>query len=576
MPVALSNTAKEVREYLKESLSSLKRILAYVMVFSFFINLLMLVAPIYMLQVFDRVLTSKSEDTLMYLTLIAAFAISIYAFLEIIRSAVMIKSSAWISERLSGPVLLPCPEEMINGKTYGSQSVRDIAQIRQFFSSHSTFSFFDVPWTPLYILVIFHIHSTLGWLSVIGALIIISLAVLNERFSRKFITESNSRAIANNKKIDVAFRNIDVIRAFGMMPRLIDAWGQDNRNVMKLHNLAHYITSAVNYTSRGVRFLLQIAILGAGAYYVIQYELTPGMMIAASIVMSRAMAPIEVSISSWNSLVTTQQAYHRLKQHMLGAEYYDQTVELPAPKGILEAQQLCYALPHTKELFIKNIQFKIKPGEILCIIGPTAAGKSTLAKLLVGVLKPTMGGVRLDGAEVYRWDREHFGRHVSYMPQAIELFPETVAKNISRLEEANDQDIIAAAKKAKAHDMILSLPNGYDTLIDIDVRLSGGQQQRIALARALFGDPKVVILDEPNASLDSQGELDLVKVLSELKAQNKTIAIVSHRPNILQVADTILLMEKGMMKNFGPKEQVFQHLKQMLQQAQNGSGHGHS
>ena len=566
------SAASEIEEYLAQTKQGLKTVVCYVFVISFFINGLMLTAPIYMLQVFDRVILSKSIDTLIYLTIIAIGALFLYAILETLRSFIMIKSGNWLANRLNKPALSPCAEEIIQGRKYGAQSIRDINQLKQFVSSSSTFSFFDAPWTPFYLMIVFLIHPILGWISTAGSLVIIVLAILNERVSRKAITDSNSLAMHNNKRLDVAFRNVDVIRAFGMMPDLIKIWQNDDAYSSGLMASSKKWSTIISFSSRLVRFIMQILILGSAAYLVIQNELTPGMMIASSIIMSRALAPIEQLIGTWNSLVLTQQAYERLNSHFVNAVYPGDTISLPEPKGILEIENLSYAPPQTHEMLIKHINFKLMPGEILGVIGPSAAGKTTLTKLLVGILHPSIGHVHLDGAESYDWDHTELGKHIGYLPQNIELFPESISKNIARMRDAKDEAIIQAAKLAKVHELILSFPEGYDTLVGEGSPLSGGQQQRIGFARALFGNPQLIVLDEPNSNLDIQGEADLISTLKLLKKSGKTIIIVAHRTGIIQLADKLLLMDKGTMHLYGAKDEVLNKLKSLSDRTLGGTG----
>lgn len=533
----------------------------YIAIFSFFINLLMLAAPIYMLQVYDRVISSRSQETLIYITIMAVTAIFVYALLEIVRGYIMIRVANWVGNRLNGPALLPVADEIILGRTYGAQCLRDINQIKQFLGSASTFSFFDAPWTPLYLLAVFMLHPILGWISTIGGVIIVFLAILNEKVSRKPITDSASIASLNNKRLEIATRNADVIRAFGMMETLIKIWREDNFKADTLASIAKRRSTIISFTTRFVRFVMQILMLGAGAHLVIQAEITAGMMIASSIIMSRALAPIEQMIGLWNGLILTQQAYAKLKEHLYNANYPTNSVSLPKPKGMLQVNNATYNIIETHKTIVKHVDFMLAPGKLLAVMGASGSGKTTLAKLIVGVLRPTLGNIRLDGAEIYDWDRSDIGKHIGYLPQNIEFFPDTIARNISRLQDVPDTEVIQAAKLAGVHQLILTLSDGYDTVYGDGCNLSGGQLQRIGLARALFGDPALIVLDEPNSNLDIEGEYRLSKILKQLKGMKKTVVIIAHRPQVIEIADNLLILDKGEVMLYGKKEEVLRKLR---------------
>lgn len=558
-----SKQPNELGKFLLMTFSHCKKYFISVGIFSFFINVLMLVAPLYMLQVFDRVLASGSYDTLIYLSIIALFALLILGVLDMVRNFVLVRVGNWIDQRLSINALQSVPEQVLKGYNYGAQCLKDVARIRGFLCGQGIYAFFDAPWTPLFIVIIYMLHPSLGTVALIGAVLLFSLAIINERFARKPLAQSAELEIRNQSQIDTAMRNTHVIQAMGMMPNLMSHWSKKNEELLQWQSLASRQSGVIMGLSKFVRMSLQISILGIGAYYVVQSIITPGAMIAASILLGRALAPIEQSMSSWKAMIQARQAYQRVKRHFFQSTISETLVSLPDPKGKLVFEEVSYLPVGQEKLVVKGISFVVQPGEAIGIIGPTAAGKSTLLSLLVGALQPTRGNVRLDSADVYSWERQDFGRHVGYLPQDIELFPGTVAQNIARMAEEVDSDaVIAASKLTNVHDMILHLPDGYDTKIGVDgVKLSGGQQQRIALARAVFGDPQVIVLDEANSNLDQAGDNAILKTLKQLKKQGKTLVIVTHRTQILDVVDKILVMEQGIIRFYDSKNVVLEQLK---------------
>lgn len=545
------------KTYLQETLEACKRVFIIIGVFSLFINTLLLATPIYMLQIFTRVLNNNRTETLIYLTAAVIFILIIYAALEVIRSFILIKTSAWLDQKLSIKALEPCADEIANGRIYGVRSLKDIIEIRNFLSGTLVFSFFDSPWVIIYILVLYLLHIAFGVIGTMGAILLFCLAVVNEVSTRKPIQEASGIASKNNQHIDSAVRNADAIQAMGMMQNLAKQWHNENQFVLALQEKASKVSSIIVSASKTIRFILQVLIFAVGAYLVITNVLTPGALIAASIIMSRALSPIEQSISSWKAMKSARAAYERLKVYFETADFPEKGTVLPKPKGIIKVEGLSMALPNTQKFFLKNISFTLTPGNTLGIIGPTAAGKSSLLRALAGVWKPQQGQVRLDGANVATWNREEVGQYIGYLPQDVELFQGTVAQNIARMGESSSEEIIKAAKLASVHEMILTLPEGYDTVIGPGYYvLSGGQQQRLALARAVFGDPCLIILDEPNSNLDQAGENALYKTILELKNQNKTIVVVAHRYGLINSADYLMILENGVITKFGAKNEV--------------------
>lgn len=541
-----------------------KKAFVFVGIFSFFINLLMLTVPIYMLQIFDRVLASYSPDTLLFLTIIAAFLIAIMASLSIARSFVMIKVSRWLDNRLSTDALLRGADEILSGRPYAMQSLRDISTLRQTISGAAILTLFDAPWVPIYLIVIFLLHPVLGIIATIGAIVLFTLAWINELATKFLLFRANMVAQANNQKMSISLRNSESIQAMGMLPQIIDSWFHTNEKVLNDQEAASRRASTILSISRFIRLFLQVLMLGVGAYFVIHDQLTAGMMIAGTILLSRALAPVEQAIGAWTQLSNAREAYLRLKAYLTQAATRPAQMELPEPVGKIQFEHVNYAPPGREKPILKKISFTLPAGETLAVIGPSAAGKTTLARLIIGAYQPNKGHVRLDGADVYTWERSAFGKYVGYLPQSVELFSGTIKDNIARMEkDADPEKISQAAILAGAHEMILQFPEGYDTdLADGGTKISGGQRQRIALARALYNEPKLIVLDEPNSSLDSAGEEALSRAIKQLKEKGSTIVVVSHRPNVLSVADRILLLMNGELKLYGPRDKVLERLKQ--------------
>ena len=528
-----------------------------VALFSFFINLLMLTVPIYMLQIFDRVIITRSIDTLIFLTLIAFSALLILALLEVARSQILIGISKWLDQSLSGAVL---DESLGLAASTGASSVeglRDLLNVRMFLTGPGIFPILDAPWTPTFIIIIFLMNPTLGWLSLLGAILLFLLGVSSEYFVRGRLLRSNECSIHAMREAEAAGRNADVIQAMGMSPSIVNRWHLNNDETLDLQGNASSISSYFTAGSKFWRQGLQLGILGLGAWLVLAGEITPGVMIAASILMARALAPVEQAIASWNSAISARSAYQRLKAVLTKKSPRVCGTELPRPKGNINVENITFVHHGRDDLALKNVSFEIEAGEALGLIGPTAAGKSTLASLLVGIRKPLNGHVRLDGADIENWAPDKVGRFVGYLPQKVELFPTSIKTNIARMGEADDEKLISAAKLADVHEMILSLPDGYETVIgDRNISLSGGQCQRIGLARAVYNQPNFIVLDEPNSSLDAEGEQALIKTIKKLKNLGTTLVIISHRPKVVESVNKILVLKDGIVEMFGTREEV--------------------
>ena len=547
---------------LKETLDKCSRVFVVIAVFGLAINLLMLTSPLFMMQVFDRVITSRNTDTLMMLLLIAGLALMTMSLLEGVRTFILVRISSWIDGQIGGAALTASiMSTLTSGRDASIQALRDLNTFRAFLTGPSVFPILDAPFAPIFLGIMFLLHPLLGWISLIGAGVLLSIAIANERFTRKLLSQSSGQQMVAMKQAETASRNADVIEAMGMMPQLIKRWNSRHSESLALQAQASDRGGMLAAASKFVRVMLQIGVTGAGAWLVIKAEMSPGSMIAGSIIMGRALAPVEQAIGSWKGFLSARAAYGRLKAQLEQSAPSTAIMPLPRPKGAVSVEALSYTHINTKEPILRNINFRINPGEILGVIGPTAAGKTTLVRILVGNLKPRFGHARLDEMDVAEWSADDRGQYIGYLPQDIELFSGTIRENIARMNEGDPALVITAAKKAGIHDMVLRMEKGYETEIgEGGAALSGGQRQRIALARALYGDPSLLVLDEPNANLDSVGESALMRAMENLRAEGMTIIVIAHRPNILKHVDKILVLKDGMMQEFGPRDDVLMKL----------------
>ena len=537
--------------------------------FSAVINLLMIVPSLYMLQVYDRVLSSRNETTLLMLTLMVLGAFLFMNALELVRSHVLIRVGAQLDMTLNKRVYVAAFEHNLKraGGNAG-QSLADLTTIRQFLTGNSLFAFFDAPWFPVYLAVIFLFDWTLGVFALAGTVVLVALAWINEAVSRKPLTDANTMAIAAGNLATNNLRNAEVIDAMGMLPNLMARWFKLHTQFLQLQAQASEKASLVNASSKFVRISMQSLILGLGALLALENRISPGMMIVASILMGRALAPVDQLIGMWKGWSNTRNAYQRLSELLANNPSRPDHMALPKPEGRLAAEAATVVPPGAKVPALRNLSFQLPAGEALGVIGPSGSGKSTLARALVGVWPTVAGTMRLDGSDVYQWNKAELGPHVGYLPQEVELFGGTISENIARFGEVNAEQVIQAAQRAGVHDLIQHFPQGYDTpLGDGGAGLSGGQRQRIGLARALYGDPSLVVLDEPNSNLDDAGELALVRALTDLKQRGKTLVLITHRPNILGVTQKLLLLKDGVPQMFGPTEQVLAELSKAHQPA---------
>jgi ATP-binding cassette, subfamily C, bacterial exporter for protease/lipase len=561
------------RSELAEVLYSFRKMFYTAGLFSMFINMIGLVPAIYMLQVYDRVLQSRNETTLIMLTLIIVGFYVIQGMLEVARSRLLVRVGAKMDVQLSDRVFVASFERNLKGGGGNAGlAISDLTNVRQFMTGNGLFAFFDAPWAPIYVAVIFLLSPWLGLFAIVAAIILFSLAWATEIVTRKPLAEAGQIAGSANNFATNNLRNAEVIEAMGMLGHLKKRWHEKQMQFLALQGEASDKAGVISATTKSVRIAVQSLVLGAGALLVIEGSLTPGGMIAASILLGKALQPVELAIGVWKQLLSARTAYHRLEAMLEQFPAREEGMSLPRPRGNLQLESVTAGAPNSKNPILKQVAFQAQPGEVIGIIGPSASGKSTLARLLVGVWPTLAGKVRLDGADVYTWGKEELGPAVGYLPQDIELFEGTIAENIARFGPVDSTKVVAAAQLAGVHEMILRFPNGYDTEIgESGSHLSGGQRQRIAFARAVYDNPAFVVLDEPNSNLDDAGEVALVQAVQQLKARGTTVVVITHRTNIIAAVDKILLLVDGAVQMFAPKEQVLMALQQKAAGAQAAS-----
>ncbi|WP_409321723.1 type I secretion system permease/ATPase [Pseudomonas monteilii] len=551
------------RSELADVLFRLRRSFYALAAFSGVINVMMLTPAIYMLQVYDRALVSRNVTTLGMLTVLVVGLFLLMSALEMTRTRVLIRVGNCLDMDLNRRIFSAAFERNLS-RAGGNpaQALQDLAQVRQFLTGNGLFAFFDAPWTPIYLVVCYLIHPWLGLVTMIGSLILVGLAYLTEKATQKPLAEANQAAMTSASYANNNLRNAEVIEAMGMLPSIGKRWYQGHLRILQMQTLASDRAALISSTGRFVRITLQSLILGTGALLAIEGKITPGMMIACSILTGRALGPVEQVIASWKQLLGCRLAWGRLNDLLQDYPQRPPSMSLQRPMGMLAVENVIAGAPGTTTSIVRGVSFSLVPGESLGIIGPSASGKSTLARLLVGVWPAQAGKVRLDGADIFTWNKAELGPWLGYLPQDVELFEGTIAENIARFAEVDSDAVIRAARSSGVHDMILHFPQGYDTRLAADgTPLSGGQKQRIALARALYGEPNLVVLDEPNANLDDVGEKALVDALAELKARGATVILISHRPNVLCAVDKILMLRDGAVHMLGSRDEVFAALR---------------
>ncbi|MDZ5601464.1 type I secretion system permease/ATPase [Pseudomonas sp. RP23018S] len=533
--------------------------------FSFFVNALMLVPTFFMIQVSGRVVPSSSTSTLLMLTLIMTILIATMGALEWVRSRIMVRISNRLDVLLSRDVYRASFKKALTsgGADATAQSLNDLTSLRQFFTGSGLFAFFDAPWFPIYTLVMFLFHPWFGWITLGCGLALTVLAVINHRVTGEALASANKENVTSNVVTAKTLRNAEVIESMGMLETLMNRWAKRQRNIMLLQSNASDKGAVVSSTSKTFRTWSQSIMLATGAYLVITHEINPGLLMAGSLLLGRALAPIDQMIGNWKGFVGAKVQYDRLNKVMDDLKKEPERMPLPAPEGHIQVESLIVAPPGAKAPVLRSISFVAPAGSIVGIVGPSAAGKSTLVRALMGIWPPQHGVVRLDGADIAAWDKQALGPYVGYLPQDIELFEGTISENIARFEKVDPEKVVEAAQMAGVHEMILMQPDGYDTIIGSEgVNLSGGQRQRIGLARALYGKPRLIVLDEPNSNLDDVGEKALGVALQKLKESGATVFIVSHRPNILSRLDRVLVMSAGTITLYGERDKVIAQLAQ--------------
>lgn len=528
-------------------------------VFSLFVNLAMLNSPLFMLQVYDRVMTSQSKDTLLFLTLLSVGVLLFQSFVEVIRSDLLVRASSQLDNELRdhtfGISMGKEPTE-----TSSAHGLRDLETIRSFLASPALVALFDAPWTPIFLFVVFMLHPALGCLALAGALVIIGLAYLSEIATGKPLTEAAQAHKDSEFFVTTLHNNAESARSMGMVQNVQRRWEEHHEASLAWQVVASDRASRLSAAAKFARQLLQILSLALGAYLALEGEISAGAIVATSIIMGRALAPIEASIGQWKRFVQVRQAYARLSTVLKTIKDAPRT-ELPPTVGKFSLEDVWMKFPGAKEPALRSVSFELAPGDVLGIIGATGSGKTTLARLMIGAVKPSAGNVRLDGVEVSDRSPSELGPQVGYLAQDVELMEGTVAENISRYGSHDSSAIIDAAKIASAHEFVLTLPQAYDTIIgERGKLLSGGQRQRVALARAIYGNSRVVVLDEPNANLDAAGEADLRRAVEILKQQQRTVIIITHRPGILPAVDKLAVMKAGQIVSFGPRDEVLASL----------------
>ena len=548
---------------LKNALKDCKQYFIYAGLFSAAVNILMLTPIIYMLSVYDRVVASGSLSTLAMLTLLMVALLMASGGFEWVRSLILVRASNRIETNLRKRISDATFRRalMTGGMVSNAQPISDLTALRQFLTGNGLFAFFDAPWFPIYLWVMFMFHPWFGVVGIVSGIIMVGMAFAQEAATNKKLQDANTEANIASNQFQSGLRNAEVVEAMGMSNDIRLRYEARANNVLSLQADASEKSGFLAAATKSLRMILQSLALGLGAYLALNQEISPGMMIAGSLLLARALAPIDMLVASWKGFSLARVQYQRLGELLENIPSQKETMSLPDPTGELSVEQVAVVPPGSQNIVVKGVTFNLSPGEAVGIVGPSASGKSTLARAILGIWPTYAGKVRLDGADIAAWDRSELGPHIGYLPQDIELFDGTIADNICRFSTPDSEKIVAAAKLAGVHDMILRLPQGYDTIIGgAGGMLSGGQRQRIGLARAVYDNPKLMVLDEPNSNLDDQGEKELVEALRRIKEQGCTIVVITHRTMVLQCVDKILVMKDGAAINFGPKDQVLASL----------------
>ena len=547
------------RTEIERALSLTRTSLAMIFSLSFFVNLLALTVPLYLLHLYDHVLASRSLDTLVMLTGIVVVALAVHALLETLRRTMLARIGIWLDDRLQAPVLTASVQAALRGDSASAaQAWRDVGGLRSFFGGTACTALFDLPWTPIFILAMIIVHPLLGAIGFFASLVLFGLAVLNEMVTRKHYSRSSAAWAESQHHFESLLRNVEAISAMGMLPGVARALSKGQSGAKQAQLAAAVRGSSIQALARFVRLLAQVVVMACAAWLVILHDVSPAAIFATSILLGRSLGPVEGAIGTWKAVTGVRLGFARLKKILAAVPATQQAaMDLPRPMGRLAVEQLTFMAPGMELPALKRLSFALEPGEVLGIIGASGAGKSTLGRLIAGTIQPSSGHVRLDGADIGLWLSSGGHRHLGYLPQDVELFGGSVRDNISRLQQADAGEVIEAASMVGLHDVIMRLPRGYDTDIgEGGARLSGGQRQRIGLARALFRMPRLVVLDEPNASLDSEGEEALKRAIDEMRSRGSTVVLIAQRLSILSMADRILVLENGKLDAFGERREV--------------------
>jgi ATP-binding cassette subfamily C protein len=557
-PLEQRSGDKDFRDVLRKGLAACRRNLVTVAIFSVATNLLVLTIPIYLFNVSDRVLTSRSVDTLIMLTTVVAGAIGGHVLLDMMRRFVLMRIAVEAESKLGAPVLSAAAKSAQGGSSRDFQVLADLLQLRGFLTGPVILTMFDAPVSPVYLLVVFLIHPQLGFIVATAGAGLLVVALINQRITAVSFARANAFATRANLQAEAMARNAQVMNAMGMIPEGVVFWGRETAESLKAQVQGHDRNIFMTGISKFLRLSTQIMILAWGAILALESQLTGGMIIAASIVGSRALAPLEGTIEGWRNFVQARTAYARIKTLLQNSPLNFERLRLPRPEGRLSVERILYVPPPTKKVILNGISFQLEPGESLAIIGASGTGKSTLARMLVGSIVPTAGNVRIDMMDLRNWDPRQFGENVGYLPQDVQLFPASVKANIARMrEDATDEAIFDAAEMADVHEMISEFAQGYETQVSMDGSpLSGGQKQRIGLARAFFGNPRLIVLDEPNSNLDARGERALAKALLRAKERELTVVTITQRPSLLRSVDKIMILNNGTVQAFGKRDEI--------------------
>lgn len=557
-PLHKRSSDNEFRDALGKGLANARRNLVTVGIFSIAVNLLVLAIPVYLFNMSDRVMTSRSTDTLVMLSMIVVVAIGAHVLMDMMRRIILMRVAVETEARLGGPVLSAAAKAAQGGSSREFQTLADLQHLRAFITGPVLLTMFDAPVAPVYFAVVFLIHPQLGLIVLSSGLGLMAVAILNQKITAIPFTRANAFGTRANLQAEAMARNAQVINAMGMIPEGVQVWGNETVESLKAQVAGQDLNIMMTGISKFLRLCTQIAILGWGAWLALESQLTSGMIIAASIVASRALAPMEGTIEGWRGFVQARSAYGRVKALLQNSPLNMDRLRLPRPQGHLSVERILYVPPPTKKVILNGISFQLQPGESLAIVGDSGTGKTMLARMLVGSIIPTAGNVRLDMMDLRNWDTRQFGESVGYLPQDVQLFPASIKANIARMrQDAIDEDIFDAAETADVHEMISSFAQGYETIVGMDGSpLSGGQRQRIGLARAFYGNPRLMVLDEPNSNLDANGERALAKALIRAKEKQITVVTITQRAALLRSVDKIMILNNGAVQAFGTRDEI--------------------